>query len=170
MALFTRSRLCRNQQRLLTSAPKVRNNDSLLVRIQTHSGPVIASQWAPLTNYFSYRVLFKLEYWCGEKMPDWLSALDRQLSRFGFRLWSPVQHKFLHYQYWFRRELAKYVEERSVDIARHGPNLWNRTFLMPLTKEHREGRKNYVREIDVVLTPDAVDRVLLSQYPACHLN
>jgi hypothetical protein len=34
-----------------------------------------------------------------------------------------------------------------------------------MAKEHIRGRKNYVREINAVLTVEAIDRLLLSEMP-----
>lgn len=38
---------------------------------------------------------------------------------------------------------------------------WNSGFLMRLEADHVSGRKNYMREIDAVLTLEAVQRLLL---------
>jgi hypothetical protein len=102
-------------------------------------------------------------------MPHWVSSVDMWLSRFGVRPWSPGRHKFLHYHSWFRVELAEYVNDRLMDIAKQGI-LWDRAFLQTLINDHRGGTKNYVREINTVLTVEAIDRLLFRQVDSCRLN
>jgi asparagine synthase (glutamine-hydrolysing) len=145
-------------------------NDPSLGRIETDGGLVATSRLSSSANYLWYRLSFKLDYWYGEGMPHWVSAVDSRLALLGIRPWSPGLHKFLHYRNWFRTELAEFVQERLMDVAKHGSHFWNRAFLRRLLRDHREGRKNYVREIDAVLTLDAIDRLLLRQSHSCHHN
>ena len=42
---------------------------------------------------------------------------------------------------------------------------WNRRFLEKMATDHVEGRNNYVREIDAVLTLEAVERLLFRDLP-----
>jgi len=149
----------------------VANNDARLARIETDAGLIAASRLRSLVNYPWYRASFKLDYWYSEGMlPHWLSACCGRLPYLSGPVWSPGLHKFLHYHNWFRTKLAGYVEERLIDIAAHGRHCWDRTFLLQLINNQRKGRKNYVRDIDVVLTLDAIDRVLLRQAGSCRPN
>ena len=141
----------------------IRKNNPKIGSIRTDFGLVPKSRLASLANYAWHHGSFRLDYWCGDGMPHWLSDLERRLARLRVWPWSPGRHKFLHYRDWFRADLSQYVTERIHDISARGSYLWNRPFLHELLIDHREGRKNYVREIDVVLTLDAVDRVLLKQ-------
>jgi hypothetical protein len=43
--------------------------------------------------------------------------------------------------------------------------LWNSCFLKHMASDHATGHKNYVREIDAVLTLDAVERLLFRDLP-----
>jgi asparagine synthase (glutamine-hydrolysing) len=139
----------------------IRANDAELGRIPTDAGLVPASRFSSLIRILPYRASFKLDYWYGEGMPHWLSSFHRCLSTFGLRPWQPGLHKYLHYRNWFRTQLSSYVDERLAGVTTSGNELWNRASLRSVASDHRNGRKNYVREIDTVLTLDAVDRLLI---------
>ena len=64
---------------------------------------------------------------------------------------------------WFTGQLAGYICERLTDATIRGNQLWNRTFLDQVATDHIGGRKNYVREINAVLTLDAIERLLFHQ-------
>ena len=96
-------------------------------------------------------------------MPHWLSAFDTRLRRLDLRFWQPGLHKYLHYGNWFRKELAGYLGERLTDLTIHQSQLWNRTFLDHVVRDHTDGRKNYLREINAVLTLEAIERLFFHQ-------
>jgi asparagine synthase (glutamine-hydrolysing) len=148
----------------------IRESQSGLDRIPTDRGLVPASRLSSLVRRPWYQTSFKLDYWCDEGMPHWLSSLDSHLTRLdaGHRVLG--SHKYLHYRSWFRRELGGYLLERLTDPAMARRHPWNRVFLERLARDHAEGRKNYVREIDAVLTLDAIDRLLLKQGNPCPPN
>jgi hypothetical protein len=58
------------------------------------------------------------------------------------------------------------VCDRLTDSRTSQSPLWNRTFLERLAKDHTSGHKNYVREINAVLTLEAIERLLLKQNAA----
>jgi asparagine synthase (glutamine-hydrolysing) len=104
---------------------------------------------------------FKIDYYNSEGLPFGLSLLDSAFRRLSSGLGLRGLHKYLPYRHWFRRELASYVTDRlTVAQARQMP-FWNSHFLADIAKEHLRGRKNYVREINAVLTLEAVERLLI---------
>jgi len=141
----------------------IRRGGAELSRIRTDSGLVPASRLLSIVNYFWHRASFKLDYWYGEGMPHWLSAVDTRLRRLGLQFWQPGLHKYLHYGSWFKEELSGYLRERLTDEMIHQNQRWNRTFLDEMVKDHTAGRKNYVREINAVLTLAAIERLLFRQ-------
>lgn len=105
-------------------------------------------------------VTFKLDYWHKEGLPKNLTPLEplfgvlASLGLLGL-------HKFLPYRRWFARELAPYVQIVCTDSqTRHMPWL-NAGSLNQLAASHATGKANCVREINAVLTLEAVDRLLL---------
>jgi asparagine synthase (glutamine-hydrolysing) len=70
-------------------------------------------------------------------------------------------HKYLPYRRWFRRELAGYLNDVLEDVRTWQSSFWNSNFVNHLASEHIAGRKNYVREINAVLTLQAVERLFI---------
>lgn len=103
---------------------------------------------------------FKLDYIHNDGMPHWLSPLDRTLTAFASGFSALGRHKYLHYRSWFRREFAKYVTEVITDpLVRRMP-FWNPGFVANMAQDHVSGRRNYVLELNAVLTLEAVERLL----------
>ena len=111
------------------------------------------------------KAVCKLDYLYAEGLPHWLSPFDTFFDRLGSGLTLFGWHKFLHYRKWFRRELADYITGALKEVQARCCPFWNAGFLETLAREHISGRRNYVREIDAVLTLEAVDRLLLRNVP-----
>jgi asparagine synthase (glutamine-hydrolysing) len=74
-------------------------------------------------------------------------------------------HKYLPYRPWFRRELANYVTDVLTDPQTARLPYWNAGALSSIARDHVAGRRNYVREINTVVTLAAVDRLLVRGQP-----
>ena len=70
-------------------------------------------------------------------------------------------HKWLPYRLWFQNELAEYVRDTLTHPATVRLPFWNQRVLPRMANDHVSGKRNYVREINAVLTLAAVDRLLL---------
>ena len=106
---------------------------------------------------------FKLDYLNNEGLPGrWFftESIFRRLSAYP---WALGQHKHLHYRSWFRRELAGYVRDALTDPQTKRIGFWNSDFLETLAADHVAGRKNYINEINAVLTLGAIDRLFFQQ-------
>jgi asparagine synthase (glutamine-hydrolysing) len=104
---------------------------------------------------------FKLDYLYSEGMPHWLSPLDPLFDRLNSRVGLLGLHKYLPYRRWFRRELAGYLNDVLDDVRTRQSSFWNSNFVSHLASEHIAGRKNYVREINAVLTLQGVERLFI---------
>ena len=145
----------------------VRNNNHSLSRIPTDMGIVAkASTLGMAPRRIFSKAVCKLDYLYAEGLPHWLSSFDRLFDLVDSRARLFGRHKFLHYRKWFRRELADYIAGtlKEVQTRRSSP-FWNFGFLETLAHEHINGRRNFVHEIDAVLTLDAVDRLLFHGLP-----
>jgi hypothetical protein len=107
------------------------------------------------------KAVCKLDYLYADGLPHWLSPFDSFFDRLGSGLTLFGRHKFLQYRKWFRRELADYITGVVKEVQARCCPFWNAAFLETLTREHIAGQRNYVHEIDAVLTLEAVDRLLL---------
>jgi len=106
-------------------------------------------------------IAFKLDYLHQEGMPDRFLAADRTLALLA-KLGIIGQHKYLPYRHWFRHELARHVRDVMTDPLTSARGYWNHQALESIARDHIEGRRNYSKEIGVVLTVESVARVILS--------
>jgi asparagine synthase (glutamine-hydrolysing) len=144
----------------------VKQHNPNLARIPTDMGhadgePAVANWLRRLLCRFT----FKLEYFYGEGLPRRFSRFNSVFARVHSRLGISGLHKFLHYRSWFRNELADYVSDVISDRRARQLEFLNPNFLQMMVKEHIAGRVNFVREIDAVLTLEAVERLLFRDLP-----
>ena len=139
----------------------IRNSKPALARIPTDMGlDGVTSRGMSALRHSLAKVTFKLDYFNNEGLPHWLSPFDsvlRSLQGIGV----VGLHKYLHYRSWFCRELSSYLRDAFTDVVSRGTPFWNTRFLEHIVRAQTRGRKNYVREINAVLTLDAVERLLL---------
>jgi asparagine synthase (glutamine-hydrolysing) len=139
----------------------IESNDPVLNNIPTDMGQIGEIRGiAAALRRFSSKVTFKLDYLHNEGLPHWFSPLDPVFTRVASSLKIVGLHKYLHYRSWFRKELAEYVSEILSDSRIQQNPLWNSDFLGSMASEHIRGRKNYVLELDAVITLEAVERLL----------
>ncbi len=139
----------------------VSEGNSDLAKIPTDRGLVFGTRgFEYLIGRIFSEVTFKLDYFHKEGLPHWLSPVDPlvgSLSNLGLLGW----HKFLPYRRWFKQELAAYVSDVLTDPSTLGTPYWNSTFLASIVADHIRGRKNYIREINAVLSLEATARLLI---------
>jgi len=136
-----------------------------LARIPTDRGELLGSSGL---GYAFRRALgevtFKLDYYRQEGLPTFLSAFNPLLSSLA-PLGILGLHKYLPYRHWFRKELAPTVMERlSTERVREAP-WWRKKAPEMCARAHISGRANHARELNAVLTLEAIDRLLLSEIP-----
>jgi asparagine synthase (glutamine-hydrolysing) len=141
----------------------VKGNAPSLCEIPTDMGEMGETRGlaGALRRMFS-KATFKLDYLNNEGFPHRLSFLDPLFERLASSSRIAGLHKYLHYRSWFQKELAGYVSEMLRDSRIRQSALWNPLFLEHMAKEHVHGRRNYALEINMVLTLDAIDRLILS--------
>src|ERR1700730_12031172 len=140
----------------------VENNNPVLSRIPTDRGYVGKNgRVAHILRRSFAEATFKLDYYNSAGLPDFLSALDPMLRRVSSGLGILGLHKYLPYRHWFRRELAGYLNDVLEDVRSRQSPVWNSDFVGHLASDHIAGRKNYVREINAVLTLHAVERLFI---------
>lgn len=103
---------------------------------------------------------FKLDYYCSEGLPLGLAPLDPFYQWCNARLGIQGLHKYLTYRNWLQRELAGVAAERLQAAAAAGLPFLKASAVGRLAAEHASGRRNRTREINAVLTLEAVRRLL----------
>lgn len=141
-------------------------NNPSLSKIPTDRGS--GERTGPVTTFrrLFFEATFKLDYLNNEGWPNWLSPFEPIFTRVTSSLGIMGLHKYLHYRSWFRRELADYVRDVIADARGRQSPFWNSDVLERMGEDHICGRKNYVREINAVVTLAAVERLLFRAVPA----
>jgi asparagine synthase (glutamine-hydrolysing) len=106
---------------------------------------------------------FKLDYILNEGMPNQLGKFDGIFASLDSKNRIIGSHKYLFYRRWFRRELFNLVQEKLLETCDKRNPIWNTKYLSSMAERHRRGDHNNVKEINAVLTIDAIDRLLLKQ-------
>lgn len=129
--------------------------------IPTDRGVLLAERGpARLARRLVAETTFKLDYLHKQGLPGWLSGAEPlfdTLERAGIL----GLHQYLPYRLWFRRELAPHVADVLTDAATSRIPYWNRPMLESIARDHVRGTRNNVKEINAVLTLEAIDRLLL---------
>ncbi|HEY4951980.1 MAG TPA: asparagine synthase-related protein [Verrucomicrobiae bacterium] len=136
----------------------VKKNDAVLGRIPTDMG--YAGDDSGSIRRAFLKVTFKLDYLCNDGLPHWLSPFDPFFDRLYSGSGILGTHKYLRYRRWLRGALAGYLNDALADAQRAQSPFWNVDFLKQMAAQHISGRKNYLREINAVLTLRAVERLL----------
>jgi len=146
----------------LPASRLVRANSAVLSEIPTDRGFVSDNSGLGfLFRRFFAEATFKIDYYNSEGLPCLFSSLDPVLRRVSSNLGILGLHKYLPYRHWFRKELAPTVMERiSTESVRSAP-WWSPDAPERLARAHFAGRGNYVRELNAILTLEAVDRLLM---------
>ena len=140
----------------------VQASSAALSRIPTdRRPPPNSSAVAGFVRRFFSEITFKLDYFNTEGWPNSFLLLEPFFRSFCARAGILGLHKFLHYRNWFRRELASYVRDALMQGRVRQSPFWNARFLEQMVTDHIGGRKNYVYEINAVMTLEAVERLLL---------
>jgi asparagine synthase (glutamine-hydrolysing) len=144
----------------------IKSNSPRLSKIPTDMGEMGgANRLAAASRCIFSKAVCKLDYLRNEGLPRGLSGLDSLLTRLSSALGLAGLHKYLPYRIWFQRKLAAYVDGILKDAQVRRSSLWDSRFLEHMASDHATGHKNYVREIDAVLTLDAVERLLFRDLP-----
>lgn len=144
----------------------IRANNPSLSKIPTDMGGMGEANWLAATSrrIFS-KTVCKVDYLRNEGLPRRLSRFNSLLTELSSAFRIAGLHKYLHYRIWFQRELADYVDRVIKDVQVRHQSFWDSRFVEQMASEHTTGRQNYTREIDVVVTLEAVERLLFRDLP-----
>jgi asparagine synthase (glutamine-hydrolysing) len=150
----------------LLASRLVKATSAALSKIPTDRGFVSDNSGLEfLFRRFFAEATFKIDYYNSEGLPYFFSSLDPMLRRVSSNLGILGLHKYLPYRHWFRKELAPTVMEKlSTDRVRHAP-WWKEKAPEMCARAHISGRGNYVRELNAVLTLEAIDRLFFGEVP-----
>jgi len=163
--------LCFQTPQTLRRSPRpalrfVRDNSATLDKIPTDRGYKGDHHGlAAKVRRFLAEVTFKIDYMQNEGLPNALAPADPLFRGLSSALGIHGLHKFLHYRSWFRHELATYANDVLASKRVRESRFWNADFVQQLGRQHQNGRKNFVLEINAVLTLEAMERLLFKDLP-----
>ncbi|HEY1790619.1 MAG TPA: asparagine synthase-related protein [Verrucomicrobiae bacterium] len=140
----------------------VRNNSRTMSDIPTDMGYLGTSGFGPLRRAAS-KASFKFDYFYSHGLPRAVSRLNPVFRRFAAITGVAGTHKYIVYGEWFRDQLAPFVKESLAEVQRRQSPFWNHHFLKDAVAGHISGGKNYVQEINAVLTLHAIERLLFKK-------
>jgi asparagine synthase (glutamine-hydrolysing) len=105
-----------------------------------------------LARRFHREVLFKAEYWSTHGMPKWLAIISGYGLRNSLEKNFAGRHKFQHFSKWTRQPLGDYVTDVLLQGASNLPEFFDRHEMVVMLHEHVTGRRNYINELDKLLT------------------
>jgi hypothetical protein len=121
---------------------------------------------ADLPRRLLAETVFKLDYLRQEGLSGWLSPIAHileSLASSGLL----TRHRFLPYRTWFQHQLAEYIHAVLTDPCTRRMTCWNTRDLTRIGSDHKLGRRNYLKEINAVLTLEAIDRLLIRGAAHC---
>jgi asparagine synthase (glutamine-hydrolysing) len=141
----------------------VRNASPKLGRIPTDRAVMAdAGGLAYLLGRVFAEIAFKLDYMHKEEPPRLMRTFGAfpALEKAGLL----GRHKWLPYRLWFQRELASYLADVLTDPATLNCALWNRRALGKIVRDHVSGTRNYIKEINAIITLTNVERLLVRDH------
>ncbi|PXF56319.1 MAG: hypothetical protein C4B58_13910 [Deltaproteobacteria bacterium] len=124
-----------------------------LLKIPTDRGLLCDSTTLrSLTRRLHRNALIKAEYWSSHGMPNWLAPISRYgLGRFLEKSFLG-RDKFQHFHLWTEKRFAGYIADVLLHGGRDLREFFNFSQVERMIHEHVTGRKNYLDEIDKLLT------------------
>ena len=108
-----------------------------------------------------YEIVHLAEIGYDYGMPHWLSKVDFCLKPFYLGRLFLGRNSFSHFRVWFRDRLSDYIREMLLDGRTVARSYLNRRFVEKMVDGHIRGEGNYVREINMVITLELIQRLLI---------
>jgi hypothetical protein len=104
--------------------------------------------------------LIKAEYWSSDGMPNWLATISH-LGLSGILEKSFLgRDKFQHFRLWTQKYFADYIADVLIAGSREMGEFFNLRQVESMVHEHVAGKKNYIDEIDKIMTLILTCRIL----------
>lgn len=104
---------------------------------------------------------FKADYAYDYGMPQWLAKVDRVLSPLHMERLFLGRHKYYHFRYWYRNQLAPFVKDVLLDSRALTRPYVDGERVKHIVNAHVTGHGNYTVEITSLLTAELMHRQLI---------
>ena len=108
-----------------------------------------------------YWLVFKAEWYCNTATPHWMVKLEKTFAPLHLENFILGRNKFEHHRKWFQNELSDYVREILLDKQTAVRPYFNKRFLEKMVYGHIKGNRNYLNEINKILTVELTYRLLI---------
>lgn len=119
--------------------------------------------WATTLTKLLRKFLFKIEWYYGIGMPNWMMQLNKAASLIHPERIFLGWHRYLFYRLWFQKELSGYVKEILLDRRTKDRPYWRKGILDKMVEGHLSGTGNYTNEINKVLTIELIHRLIIDK-------
>lgn len=106
---------------------------------------------------------FKADYAYDYGMPQWLTNVDRVLAQLHLERIFLGRHKYYHFRYWYRNQLAPFVKQVLLDPRALARPYLDRRRVEQMVNAHVSGRGNYTMEIHSLLTAELMQKQLIER-------
>jgi len=134
-----------------------------LVTFPTDRGPLGRPGFLGRIRESCQEFAFKADYAYDYGMPHWLAKTDRFLSPLHLERLFLGRHKYYHFRYFYRNQLAPVVKEILLDSRALSRPYLDRRRVEHMVKAHVSGSGNYTTEIHTLLTSELIHSQLIEQ-------
>ncbi len=149
-----------NQQ---IAANLIADGNPALAAFPTDRGPLARGGFLGRIDEAYQEFTFKAEYAYDYGMPQWLTNMDRLLAPLHIERLFLGRHKYAHFRYWYRHELAPFVKEVLLDQRALSRPYLDRKRVETIVNAHVTGHGNYTSEIHTLLTVELMQRQLIER-------
>ena len=141
----------------------IADGNPALATFPTDRGPLGRDGFLGRLREQYQELTFKAEYAFDYGMPDWLANLDRVLAPLHLERLFLGRHKYYHFRFWYRHQLAHYVREMLLDSRTLSRPYLDSRKVERMVNAHVTGKGNYTSEIHMMLGSELIQRELIGQ-------
>jgi asparagine synthase (glutamine-hydrolysing) len=104
-----------------------------------------------------------MEYYYNHGMPQRLVTINHTLRALALERLFIGHYKYYFFRKWFQNELSEYMKNILLDGRTMGRPYLKKEAVSRVVKRHVEGKENHTYEIDMILTTELIQRLLIEQ-------
>ena len=139
----------------------IADGNPTLVRFPTDRGPLGRPGFLGRLGEMYQEFTFKADYAYDYGMPHWLTNVDRVFGPLHLERLFLGRHKYYHFRYWYRTQLAPFVRDILLDSRTLARPYLDRNSIRNMVEAHVAGRGNYTIEITSLLSTELMQRQLI---------
>lgn len=140
----------------------IADGDPALGRIPTDRGLLFGKNdlWTR-AKHEAIEFSVKAEYAYDYGMPQWMAKFDRLATPLHLERLFLGRHKFYHFRYWYRHQLANSVKSILLDPRTLSRPVFDRAGLESMVQDHSSGRRNCTLGIHKALSLEFIHRLFI---------